>query len=105
MILFWLALITTLISIAATINILRWRPKSKKHFSMQPISILKPVRGMEPDLEANLRSFFELNRVVPFELLFCVKDPLDPAIFFIRKLMNQYPRVSARIFIGSPNLG
>lgn len=42
-----------------------------------------------------------------FELLFCLQDESDPALMVVKALMEKYPKVDAKIFIGKllgPNL-
>jgi ceramide glucosyltransferase len=68
----------------------------------EPVSILKPLRGADLGLEDNLRSFFEQN-YSPFELVFAIQEPADPATDIAGRLMDEYPRVPARIiFTGAP---
>jgi ceramide glucosyltransferase len=67
-----------------------------------PISVLKPLSGFEPELEGNLRTFFQL-RYPEFELLFAVREESDPAIAVVRGLQNQFPDVAAALVItGEP---
>jgi len=35
-----------------------------------------------------------------FELLFSVHDEQDPAIMIVQKLIERYPKVDAKLFIG-----
>ncbi len=66
------------------------------------ISILKPLSGLDDGLEANLRSYFEQD-YIPFEILFAVRDELDPSIPIVRKLMQRFPGVPASLIItGEP---
>ncbi|MEM7606863.1 MAG: glycosyltransferase [Myxococcota bacterium] len=58
--------------------------------ALVPVSLLKPLKGLEDGLEANLRSFFELDYGAPFELVFCCADPDDPALALARELATQY---------------
>lgn len=66
-----------------------------------PISVLKPLKGLEPGLEANLRSSFEQD-YPEFELIFCVADSDDPVLPLIGSLLDQYPQVQARLHVGAP---
>lgn len=66
---------------------------------LPPISILKPLKGEDAGLEANLRSFFELP-YPRFEILFSVATVSDAALPVVQRLMDEYPSVSARVFIG-----
>jgi ceramide glucosyltransferase len=68
----------------------------------EPISILKPLSGLDLDLESNLRTFME-QEYPDFEILFAVRNAGDPAASIARKLIGEYPRVSARLLItGEP---
>ena len=68
----------------------------------QPLSVLKPLSGAEPELERNLRSFFEQD-YSPFEILFAVRQADDPAAAVVEKLRAEYPMVPARLILtGEP---
>ncbi len=67
-----------------------------------PISILKPLAGLDEGLEDNLRSFFEQD-YPSFELLFAVRHENDPAVPIVRRLISEYPKISARLLLtGEP---
>lgn len=68
------------------------------------VSILKPLMGVDPNLFGNLETFFTLNYPV-YELLFCVEDESDPVLMLVHKLMEKYPTVDARLFVGGCNVG
>jgi len=61
-----------------------------------PVSLLKPVHGLEPNLEENLESFFRQD-YPDFELLFCARTVSDPALSIARRLAEKYPNVKVRI--------
>ena len=70
--------------------------------SAEPISILKPLSGLDADLESNLRTFFEQDYPA-FEILFAVREPDDPAVAVAEKLQREYPGVPSRLLItGEP---
>jgi ceramide glucosyltransferase len=70
--------------------------------SPEPISILKPLAGLDLDLESNLRTFFEQD-YASFEILFAVRGPDDPAASVVARLQRDYPRVRSRLIItGEP---
>jgi len=61
-----------------------------------PVSILKPCAGTEPHFYETLRSHF-LQDYPEFEILFCVKDESDPALWTIRMLQHDFPTVPSRV--------
>jgi len=64
--------------------------------SQEPISILKPLSGLDLGLESNLRSFFEQDYPA-FEILFALRETTDPAAAVVEKLQREYPHISARL--------
>jgi ceramide glucosyltransferase len=56
-----------------------------------PITVLKPLCGLEPRLEDNLSTFCEQTYPV-YQLVFGVRDPQDPAIAVVRRLQARYPQ-------------
>lgn len=69
-----------------------------------PVTVLKPLKGLDEGLEVNLRSFFEQD-YPEFQLLFGVADADDPAIGVVRKLMAEYPDRDAHLVVGTPAFG
>lgn len=80
-----------------------YRRVSPRPPSMEPpLSVLKPLAGVDEGLEENLRSFFEQD-YPSFEILLAVRAETDPAAATVRKLQRQYPRVPSRLIItGEP---
>jgi len=68
---------------------------------LPPISVLKPLAGLDAGLEENLRSFFELD-YPGFELLFAVREETDPAVRLVRKLQAKYPDIDSRLLVAGP---
>ncbi len=68
----------------------------------EPVSILKPLHGVDEGLEENLRSFFAQD-YSHFELIFALRDASDPAIEIVERLRQQYLHVPAQVFVtGEP---
>ena len=59
------------------------------------------MKGADPSLKENLRSFFQLDDSIPFELLFSVETKNDPAFEIAQNLIAEYPLVRARIYLSS----
>uniref|UniRef100_UPI003FD72D64 ceramide glucosyltransferase n=1 Tax=Rhodoblastus sp. TaxID=1962975 RepID=UPI003FD72D64 len=71
-----------------------------------PVSIVRPVCGLETYSELTLRSTFELD-YPDYEVLFCVQKKNDPIIPLLEKLLAEHPEGRGRMLIGddpiSPN--
>jgi ceramide glucosyltransferase len=71
-----------------------------------PVSIVRPVCGLETHSELTLRSTFELD-YPDYEVLFCVQKKNDPIIPLLEKLVAGQPEGRGRILVGddpiSPN--
>jgi ceramide glucosyltransferase len=63
---------------------------------LPPVSVLKPVHGLEPLLRENLESHFQQD-YPEFELVFCARRRDDPALAIVDDLAAKYPRVKVQI--------
>ena len=94
------ALVYSGLTVIAALRYLAVRPPDLR--SAEPVSILKPLHGLEADLESNLRTFFEQD-YPSFEILFAVREANDPAVPVVEKLRQEYPKVPSRLLItGEP---
>jgi ceramide glucosyltransferase len=60
-----------------------------------PLTLLKPVHGAEPGLEAHLATFFEQD-YPQYEILFCARQADDAGLETARKVARRYPRIPAK---------
>ena len=96
------AVTTTLAGLIAVLWVTR-RPRKLPDFT-PPVTICKPLKGVDEGLEENLRSFFRLDYPT-FQLLFCVADADDPAIAVVNRLLAEFPDHDARLIVGCPIFG
>jgi len=69
-----------------------------------PISILKPVHGVDFATYENFSSFYRQN-YPEYEVLFGVNELSDPAVAVIQKAMADLPERRIRILTGAPQFG
>jgi ceramide glucosyltransferase len=96
------AVASTLGGIACVFWVTRTR-RRKSDFT-PPVTIFKPLKGLDEELDQNLRSFFQLD-YPSYQLLFCVADADDPAIDVVRKLANEFPGQDTQLIVGCPAFG
>ena len=88
-----------ILALVAAIRRLR-EPRTVSDFT-PPVSILKPIRGRDDRFYEAIESHARQDYPA-FEILFGVRDPNDPALSDIRRLMANYPRAAIRIVSQAP---
>jgi ceramide glucosyltransferase len=67
-----------------------------------PVSVLKPVHGLEAQLKENIESFFQQD-YPHYEILFAADDANDAALEVVREVCARYPHIPTRILVtGTP---
>ncbi|HEX9021794.1 MAG TPA: ceramide glucosyltransferase [Nitrospirota bacterium] len=79
------------------------RPVRESRFS-PPVSILKPLRGLDDNLFDNLASFCAQD-YPEYEILFCLQDLNDPACKVAKKVQEKYPDRNISLVVEKCNLG
>ena len=69
--------------------------------SLPPVTIFKPLHGMEEQLAANLASFFEQD-YPDYEVILGVRDEGNPATRIAEEVRARYPKVPSRIIVSGP---
>ena len=69
-----------------------------------PVSLLKPVRGIDFASYENYASFCRQD-YPDYEILFAVNDSADLAVPLVQRLIAEFPARHIRLLVGAENLG
>jgi ceramide glucosyltransferase len=69
-----------------------------------PVSILKPLRGVDPQMYESFRSHC-VQDYPEYEIIFGVNDADDPAVGAVHQLMREFPSCKIRLMICPQVLG
>ncbi len=69
---------------------------------LPPVSVLKPVHGLEARLKENIESFFRQD-YPDYEILFAADEADDAALDVVREVCARYPHIRSRVLVtGTP---
>ncbi len=90
----------------AVIAVLVWKRRNRQVGAqpLPPVSVLKPLCGLEPGLYENLRSFCQQN-FPEFEIVFGVLDRRDPALTVVERLRAEFPSLPIEVVINAEQHG
>lgn len=69
-----------------------------------PVSLLKPIRGVDFGSLENFASFCRQD-YPNYEILFAVNDATDPAVSLIQQIIAEFPQRRIRLLVGAEPLG
>jgi ceramide glucosyltransferase len=69
-----------------------------------PVSILKPLRGADPEMYESFRSHCR-QEYPEYEIIFGVSDAHDSAIPLVERLQSEFPQRTIRLLVCQENLG
>jgi ceramide glucosyltransferase len=73
--------------------------------SAPPVSVLKPLKGVDPRMYPGLASHAAQTYAGQFELIFGVHDPNDPAVAEVERLRDEFPAVAIKLVFCPEILG
>jgi ceramide glucosyltransferase len=93
----------------AIVGVLRFRSEAQEQAKaapddehLPPVSVLKPVHGLEAQLKENIESFFRQD-YPDYEILFAADEADDAALEVVREVSARYPHIRTRVLItGTP---
>jgi ceramide glucosyltransferase len=78
--------------------------KSHSLYEWPPVTILKPVCGLEKNQKANLRSTC-LQDYPEFQVVFSVQDPADPVIPLLKEIQQEFGIKKVSVVIANLRIG
>ena len=93
-----------LIATVAGIRFARRRDEAPHGNELPPVSILKPLKGADPEIYAALRSHC-VQDYPNYEILCGVTSEDDPAVPVVKKLMGEFPGRKIRLVLCEKRLG
>jgi ceramide glucosyltransferase len=91
------------------VGVIRFHADARKQLAsipdnahLPPVSVLKPLHGLEAQLKENIESFFRQD-YPDYEILFAADTADDPALEIAREVCARYPHIRSRILVtGAP---
>src|SRR5215469_6755547 len=73
--------------------------------SLPPVTILKPLKGIDPEIYASFQSHCLQDYPAGYEIVFGVSDPADPAVASVEQLQHEFPERPIRLVVCPKILG
>lgn len=79
-------------------------PHSIDHNFHPPLSVLKPVCGLDSDTYENLASFCYQD-YPDYQVIFAVRDQHDPSVEVVQKIVYNFPNIDIQLVISDRTIG
>ncbi len=80
----------------------RGEPELPSGFAFPSITLLKPLKGCDPETRKNLESWFTQDYPGELQILFGVASAKDPAFATVENLLRKYPHRKAELLVCPP---
>jgi len=91
--------------IANLVALRSWRRQRVPAAAEFPVSVLKPLKGCDPEMYEAFRSHCLQEYGAPYEIIFGINDAQDEAIPFVRRLQAEFPQRAISLVTCSEVLG
>ena len=93
-----------IVAISACVRFFRRERRKTLPDFQPPVSLLKPIHGVDFGIRENFESFCRQN-YGEYEILFCVNDLTDPAVPVVQKLISDFPKIPIRLLSCAEQIG
>jgi ceramide glucosyltransferase len=85
------------------------QPRLREHATvganLPPVSILKPLKGIDPEIYESFRSHCDQDYPAEYEIIFGVSEANDPAVEVVKRLQQEFPLRRIQLVVCSERLG
>src|SRR4051812_8555880 len=93
-----------LLSMLSMVAFLLTRTRKASTAAALPVSILKPLKGRDPEMYESFRSHC-VQEYPEFEIIFGVNSAADEAVPLVEQLQSEYPQRQIRLVVCAKKLG
>jgi len=81
------------------------REQTNLGFHLPPVSILKPLKGIDPEIYESFRTHCDQDYPADYEIIFGVSEVNDPAVEVVKRLQLEFPQRRIELIVCSERLG